>query len=102
MKKKSCLKDTNILLLPDGRRLGTPNTVTPTASSSSSFTAIPIPDFCMDSCLPFRPGIHLITPDRPATASQISIRLVAVSRTGLLEGGFMLVQQNKKHMLLNS
>ena len=62
---------------------GTPNTVTPTASRSSSFTAIPIPGFYMDSCL-VAPSDLVCTSSRrtgQAMAFRISIRLVAVSRT---------------------
>lgn len=62
---------------------GTPNTVTPTAKRSSSFTAIPIPDFYMDSCL-VAPSDLAYTSSRrtgQAMAFRISIRLVAVSRT---------------------
>jgi len=67
MKKKNSLKDTNILRLPDGRRLGYAEYGDPDGKPVILLHGNPnsrllyglVPD------CPFRPGLHLIAPDRP-------------------------------------
>ncbi len=67
MKKKSCLKDTNTLLLPDGRHLGYAEYGDPDGKPVILFHDNPNSRLLyglMHDCS-FQPGIHLITPDRP-------------------------------------
>ncbi len=67
MKKTSSLKDTNILLLPDGRRLGYAEYGDPDGKPVILLHGNPNSRLLyglMPDC-PFRPGLHLIAPDRP-------------------------------------
>jgi len=67
MKKTSSLKDTNILLLPDGRQLCYAEYGDPGGKPVILFHGNPNSRLLyelMHDC-PFQPGIHLITPDHP-------------------------------------
>ncbi|MFC1926428.1 alpha/beta fold hydrolase, partial [Chloroflexota bacterium] len=67
MKKKSSLKDTNILRLPDGRQLGYAEYGDPDGKPVILLHGNPNSRLLyglMPDC-PFRPDLHLIAPDRP-------------------------------------
>jgi len=67
MKKKTSLKDTNILQLPDGRKLCYAEYGDPDGKPVMLFHGNPNSRLLyglMPDC-PFRPGLHLIAPDRP-------------------------------------
>ncbi|MCD4844305.1 MAG: alpha/beta hydrolase [Methanosarcinales archaeon] len=67
MKKTSSLKDTNTLLLPDGRQLGYAEYGDPDGKPVILLHGNPNSRLLyglMPDC-PFRPGLHLIAPDRP-------------------------------------
>ena len=84
MKNAVSLKDTNILQLPDGRKLCYAEYGDPDGKPVILFHGNPnsrllyglIPD------CPFRPGLHLIAPDRPGIDARTSAcSLVSIEQT---------------------